>query len=324
MWFEDELEDSGTGPKVESQSAHDEQLKLSERRYFDEPQVREQAIQAPNSGRLINSNAPQSIKDVSMSNVKSQFPDLNLPSVSELKSSFGRGKIPQEADFKHLIDMATVGCSAIGLAPGNTTAQPGTGLSVIDGKLHAWVIPVGTIVMFSPPADNQGKIPDGWALCDGSKGTPDLRNRFIMGGELVDCKKGTQSVFSGAPSEKCFTATTDMVQVISRIHIEGCALSLEQIPSHQHNGQIRYEEGNLGASSFEYVRSKTQGNLGVLDPKIVGEHYGHYDVEKTTKVGGDGGITQEHTHDNYLETEKHQHAIKITPPYMILAFIMKI
>lgn len=24
-------------------------------------------------------------------------------------------------------------------------------------------------------------IPDGWALCDGSQGTPDLRNRFIFG-----------------------------------------------------------------------------------------------------------------------------------------------
>ena len=24
-------------------------------------------------------------------------------------------------------------------------------------------------------------IPDGWALCDGSNGTPDLRNRFVLG-----------------------------------------------------------------------------------------------------------------------------------------------
>ena len=24
-------------------------------------------------------------------------------------------------------------------------------------------------------------IPEGWELCDGKKGTPDLRNRFIIG-----------------------------------------------------------------------------------------------------------------------------------------------
>ena len=38
------------------------------------------------------------------------------------------------------------------------------------------------------PAIDQGwgsgdlvQIPDGWALCDGTSGTPDLRNRFIVG-----------------------------------------------------------------------------------------------------------------------------------------------
>lgn len=40
-----------------------------------------------------------------------------------------------------------------------------------------YFIPVGTIMMFN---DNS-KIPPGWAICDGSNGTPDLRNRFIKG-----------------------------------------------------------------------------------------------------------------------------------------------
>jgi microcystin-dependent protein len=37
-------------------------------------------------------------------------------------------------------------------------------------------VPNGTIVMF-----NGIKIPDGWALCNGELGTPDLRGRFILG-----------------------------------------------------------------------------------------------------------------------------------------------
>jgi len=28
-------------------------------------------------------------------------------------------------------------------------------------------------------------IPDGWALCDGAQGTPDLRNRFVAGAGLT-------------------------------------------------------------------------------------------------------------------------------------------
>jgi hypothetical protein len=39
-------------------------------------------------------------------------------------------------------------------------------------------IPVGVIVMWSGLLAD---IPDGWALCDGTGGTPDLRSRFILG-----------------------------------------------------------------------------------------------------------------------------------------------
>ncbi|MBR6022237.1 MAG: hypothetical protein IK066_07445 [Kiritimatiellae bacterium] len=37
-------------------------------------------------------------------------------------------------------------------------------------------VPVGTIVLFYGT-----DVPDGWALCDGTGGTPDLRGRFVVG-----------------------------------------------------------------------------------------------------------------------------------------------
>lgn len=37
--------------------------------------------------------------------------------------------------------------------------------------------PVGTIVIWSGTADN---IPTGWQLCDGTNGTPDLRDKFVL------------------------------------------------------------------------------------------------------------------------------------------------
>ena len=41
------------------------------------------------------------------------------------------------------------------------------------------IIDPGLIVMFYGVIDT---IPDGWQLCDGTNNTPDLRNKFILGG----------------------------------------------------------------------------------------------------------------------------------------------
>ena len=44
--------------------------------------------------------------------------------------------------------------------------------------LRNQIIPAGSIVMWSGSIVD---IPDGWALCDGTQGTPDLRDKFILG-----------------------------------------------------------------------------------------------------------------------------------------------
>ena len=75
-------------------------------------------------------------------------------------------------------------------------------------------VPVGTIVLWSGAAN---KIPDGWALCDGStvngSKTPDLRGRFVVGYNPND---GDYSV-KKTGGEKYHQ------------------LSVEELPSHSHN-----------------------------------------------------------------------------------------
>jgi len=43
-------------------------------------------------------------------------------------------------------------------------------------------IPKGAITMWS---EDQTTIPYGWCFCDGANGTPDLRDRFVLGGQTV-------------------------------------------------------------------------------------------------------------------------------------------
>lgn len=62
------------------------------------------------------------------------------------------------------------------------TVSPGTSGNVLTSNGTTWVSQAafiaGMIILWSGSA---ASIPSGWALCDGTSGTPDLRNRFIVG-----------------------------------------------------------------------------------------------------------------------------------------------
>lgn len=45
-------------------------------------------------------------------------------------------------------------------------------------QVEAQALPRGTIIMYHGQTSD---IPSGWLLCDGTKGTPDLRGRFVLG-----------------------------------------------------------------------------------------------------------------------------------------------
>lgn len=80
--------------------------------------------------------------------------------------------------------------------------------------------PIGTIVIWSGAITD---IPSGWQLCDGTNGTPDLRNKFVLGA-------GTRTVGETGGQEE--------VTLISK-----------NLPPHSHNINV-YEEGStdLGSS----------------------------------------------------------------------------
>lgn len=149
------------------------------------------------------------------------------------------------------------------------------------------IIPQGLISMFSGDV-----IPDGWALCNGSNGTPDLRDRFIvMAGSKY---KGTGG---GA-------TTTDSATVSGNVSIGSTALTVAQIPSHTH--------GFTSFSSQTGLYSATSG------PKV--ELAGAGMNSDSEATGGGQG----HTHSATFSSNAHTHTIDVTPPYYALAFIMKL
>jgi hypothetical protein len=69
----------------------------------------------------------------------------------------------------------------------------------------AAAFPVGGIILWS---GSVASIPSGWALCNGSNGTPDLRNRFVVGAGSTYAVNGTGGSADAIVVSHTHTATS--------------------------------------------------------------------------------------------------------------------
>jgi len=171
------------------------------------------------------------------------------------------------------------------------TAVDATAAELNTASTH--YVPSGGIIMWS---GSIGSIPSGWALCDGTNGTPDLRNRFVVGAGdsySVNATGGANSV----------------------------SLSTSQIPSHNHSfsgttstrsltGQI-FVDGGIRAGS---------GVFSVSDPGLF--------VDNTGATGAfdraDFDASHNHTFSGTTSSTGGGSSHENRPPYLALAYIMKL
>jgi hypothetical protein len=72
-----------------------------------------------------------------------------------------------------------------------------SGAGIIPAANLQGIIPIGGIIMWS---GSIASIPSNWALCNGSNGTPDLRNQFIVGAN-ADVSGVAKSTISGSAAQ---------------------------------------------------------------------------------------------------------------------------
>jgi hypothetical protein len=147
-------------------------------------------------------------------------------------------------------------------------------------------LPSGVIVMWSGLLS---AIPEGWSLCDGTNGTPDLRDRFILSVSA-----------SEDPGETGGSHTK--------------TLSVSNLPSHTHS----FTTDPAGEHSHR-IRVEKYG--GSNDPRFP------YPLEgwRATTYKGDGLIEAagSHTHSGTTDATGSGSSFDIRPKYYKLAFIMK-
>ncbi len=104
-----------------------------------------------------------------------------------------------------------------------------------------------------------GPVPDGWYICDGSNGTPDLLNKFLMGvGGFADVGA------TGGKNEQSENNTL------------GHALTIDEMPAHSHN--TKRSESTAGDGVYpagNYMGNTNPANAGTVSDTGGGNAHYH-------------------------------------------------
>lgn len=176
-----------------------------------------------------------------------------------------------------------------------------------------WGLPYGSIIMW---AGDEEDIPESFALCDGTNGTPDLRSRFIIGASA-----GEPAHTIGGNSTQELEAVTEPNGLHDHdLTITGHQLTIAEMPSHQHGSGVCddftdfFNHGSIAAVPVSAGEPDSGQDAGTVEglTSLVGGGGTHTHAGSTA---ADNGL---HTHDITLDT------VDLKPPYYALCFIMKI
>ncbi len=171
-------------------------------------------------------------------------------------------------------------------------AQEAVTLGQLESML-ARLAPVGAILLWP---GSIASIPPGWVLCDGTNGTPDLRNRFIPGAG------GTYAVGATGGADSLNLAHT---------HADG-TLATDAESAHTHTADGTLATGTPSATT-------TVDNDLVLSTVAVASSTHTHDVTGNTSAGS------AHSHDVTGSTATALSATtENRPQYYALAYIMRI
>ena len=218
-------------------------------------------------------------------------------------------QLPSGVGGKWVLRNSATGAFTITLASlgGGTSfvATPGFANAASDGVNTAGnfdAITAGIITMWS---GSIGAIPSGWFLCDGTNGTPDLRDRFIVG-----AGSGTYPVAATGGA-----ATVALTQAETPAHTHGYGPVLVDSggshnhaindPTHAHTVTRANSSGTPLFSGRGGIVTQTTGNSGTGIGIVAGGAHAHgYGPTNTASIGSSGG------HEN-------------RPPYFALCYIRK-
>ena len=150
----------------------------------------------------------------------------------------------------------------------------------------ATLVPTGIITLWSGAIS---AVPVGWAFCNGSSGTPDLRDRFVVGA-------GTSYAVGATGGAN--TVTLDATMIPSHTHsLTASGTTSGHSNDHSHSGttsavsndHTHSYSGSTGGQSANHSHSGTTGGMNANNPH---SHSINYSNAINLDTGGNGALVQ--------------------------------
>jgi microcystin-dependent protein len=192
---------------------------------------------------------------------------------------------------------------------GNVTANKFIGLGIM---------PIGSVVMWSGTinittnfdANGAGVVGtqyEGWQMCNGYNGSPDLRGRFVVGRVDHSTQVRQSQSIDGYTNTEYDLAAYDGIGNTGgeREHV----LTIGEMPSHAHGGST----SNDGSHNHGYT--KPSGCTNGVFASDTGCFMSDTPTSGTTSSDGN--------HNHTISTQGNDNAHENRPPYYVLAFLIR-
>lgn len=187
------------------------------------------------------------------------------------------------------------------------------GVTVTTNDLNTRLMPSGGIIIWS---GSSASIPSGWYLCNGANGTPDLRDRFVVGAGTTYAvgATGGQNTITTVPAHTHGVGNLANSSNGAHTHTGTTASGGD----HNHLGKTASGSSNGSQNKYPPEQGNQNVNLGITAAITWMGSSGNHTHTFTTNSDG------AHTHTISGNVASSGNAsVDVRPPYYALCYIMK-